>query len=239
MIELNQKLVAEFLQSHHGVEIFAKGGGSTVGFEQLIKGECNIASASRPIQPSETRRLAQNYNALGLAHRIAKDVIYVYLHPANPVQDLSRAQLADIYAGTIKDWAEVGGNEGQITVYNQSSNSGTRSYLQTQLLEGREFGQNQAHRNNSTEMIDAIMADTLGIGFGRLPAASVRLCAIDGVSALPGLISDDYPLKRYLYWYTVRKPSGQTKQLIDWVMGPQGQTVIAESGYIPLWVDTQ
>ena len=45
----------------------------------------------------------------------------------------------------------------------------------------------------------------------------------------------EYPISRYLRLYTVRPPQGSLKQFIDWVLGPGGQQVVGEMGYVPLF----
>ena len=43
-----------------------------------------------------------------------------------------------------------------------------------------------------------------------------------------------YPIARYLYLYTAVPPRGLVKELVDWVLGPEGQALVAEVGYVPL-----
>ena len=47
-------------------------------------------------------------------------------------------------------------------------------------------------------------------------------------------LSNKYPLSRFLFWYIAGPPSGTTKELVDWVLGPQGQNVVKEVGFYPL-----
>lgn len=49
------------------------------------------------------------------------------------------------------------------------------------------------------------------------------------------VLNNSYPISRYLRYYTSRKPSGNTKKYIDWVVSLQGQKIVEEMGYIPLW----
>ena len=47
-------------------------------------------------------------------------------------------------------------------------------------------------------------------------------------------LSNRYPLSRFLYWYTAGPPVGTIKDLVDWVLGPQGQNVVKDVGFYPL-----
>jgi phosphate transport system substrate-binding protein len=46
--------------------------------------------------------------------------------------------------------------------------------------------------------------------------------------------STDYPIARYLYCYTAGKPAGALGGYMKWILGPEGQTVAEELGYVPL-----
>ncbi len=61
-------------------------------------------------------------------------------------------------------------------------------------------------------------------------------CEIDGVAPTEEKVrGGEYPISRYLGLYTVRPPQGSLKQFIDWVLDPDGQQVVGEMGYVPLF----
>ena len=44
-----------------------------------------------------------------------------------------------------------------------------------------------------------------------------------------------YPIARgSLYMYTAGEPTGAMATYLDWVMGPAGQEIVAELGFVPL-----
>ena len=43
-----------------------------------------------------------------------------------------------------------------------------------------------------------------------------------------------YPIARGLYMYTAGEPTGEIATYLDWVMGPAGQQIVAELGFVPL-----
>jgi len=43
-----------------------------------------------------------------------------------------------------------------------------------------------------------------------------------------------YPLWRYLYFYLRRKPEGDSKKFVDWVLSSEGQKLASDVGYFPL-----
>jgi phosphate transport system substrate-binding protein len=46
--------------------------------------------------------------------------------------------------------------------------------------------------------------------------------------------SGQYPIARPLFMYTNGEPGGMIKDYIDWILGPEGQAVVAELGFVPL-----
>ena len=43
-----------------------------------------------------------------------------------------------------------------------------------------------------------------------------------------------YPLYRYLYMYSAGEAEGALADYLDWIMGPPGQMIVADLGFVPL-----
>ncbi len=43
-----------------------------------------------------------------------------------------------------------------------------------------------------------------------------------------------YPIARGLYMYTAGEPAGAIADYIAWIVGPQGQQIVADLGFVPL-----
>jgi hypothetical protein len=48
------------------------------------------------------------------------------VHPSNPIQKLTRAQLAGLYSGKIKNWSEIGGNNQAVMIVGQPMSASYR-----------------------------------------------------------------------------------------------------------------
>ena len=93
--------------------------GSTSGIQAVQEGRCDIGLSSRALKDEE--------KAAGLTETVlAYDGIAVIVNPANEVDDLTIAQIADIYTGKITNWSEVGGNDASIVLIGREAGSGTR-----------------------------------------------------------------------------------------------------------------
>jgi hypothetical protein len=84
--------------------------------------------------------------------------------------------------------------------------------------------------------VAAVLKDPDAIGYGGLAyGANVIHCKINRIEpSEQNVTNTQYPIIRYLYFYTIDTPRGNIKAFIDWVLG-DGQKIVREVGYIPLW----
>lgn len=237
MVMLAQSWAEKFMQQHHGVAIYVEGGGSATGIEALIKGDIEICTASRPLRPEEVQRLAKRQQNVGIAHLVAKDGLSVYLHPNNPVRNLTLAQVKDIYTGQITNWREVDGKDEAIVVLSRAPSSGTYLYFQEHVLDGQPYGANAINLPTTAAIVHEIGKNPAAIGYGGLAyGENLVHCKINGINPTAESVrADKYPIARYLYFYTIKKPEGVVKLFIDWVLSKEGQRIVKEIDYIPLF----
>lgn len=242
MVILNQRWAEIYMKSHPGIVIQVTGGGSGVGIAALINGTTEICAASRPMKYTEKKTLRERWNTTGVEIPVARDGIAVYLHPSNPVEELSFEQLRKIYTGEIKNWSQVGGKNAPIVLYGRESTSGTYVYFKDNVLLGADYAPQTQAMPGTAAIVNAISKDPNGIGYGGVAyAKGVKYCKIkkgDKDTAyepnLKNVRTGLYPLSRYLYFYLRKSPSGETKKFIDWVLSPEGQRVVSEVGYFPV-----
>ncbi len=236
MLPLTNRWAEEFMKAHPNTSVYVAGGGSALGFKSLIKGESDICASSRPIQANEAQLLARKYGKVGMAFLVAKDALSIYLHPENPVQNLTLEQVRAIFTGAITHWSEIGGNNAPIQVMMRSPNSGTFLYLKMHVLEGQPYSSASQISPTTADMVKTISQNVNAIGYGGIAyGRNLKHCQIDNVAPIEENVrSDRYPLARYLYLYTIDKPQGTVKNFIDWVL-KEGQTIVRQVGYIPIW----
>jgi phosphate transport system substrate-binding protein len=221
-----------------GTAVRVTGGGSGAGVDALVAGSADIAAVSRPLDPSEVQALYRTHGTLGVRFRIARDGVSVFLNPDNTVRDLSLAELAALFTGRITSWSEVGGPAVAVRLVVRPPNSGTTRFVRDHVLAGARFGSSATVAPTTRAVIAAVAADAGAIGFGGVAyrTDAVITCRIDGVGPDAGSIRDErYPLARYLQLVTVAPPGGTVRRFLDFCLGPEGQRMVAESGYLPLW----
>jgi len=237
MLILTQRLADEYMNLNPGISIYVEGGGTESGIKSMIKGETDICTASRLLKPDEAKLLADYYGSLGMYFLLAKDALSIYLNPANPVKNLTREDLKKIFTCEIKNWNELGGTKEPIIIINRSPNSGTYLYFQEHILEGENYCGNTETAATTEAVIEAVEKNKNAIGYGGIGfGEDVYHANIDGIEPIEeNARNDTYPITRYLHFFTSKSPSGEIKNFIDWAISPEGQKIIREEGYIPLW----
>jgi phosphate transport system substrate-binding protein len=242
MVIMNARLAETFMARNPGAVIQVTGGGSGVGIAALINGTTDIAAASRPIKASEVEKLKARFATTGYAWPIARDGLSVYLNVANPVKELTIAQLRDIYTGKITNWNQVGGGNAPIVLYSRENSSGTYQYFKDNVLMGKDYSPRAQTLQGTAAVVNAVAKDANGIGYGGAAyAKGIRFAAVKKDEKSPAIVpsletvrSGQYPISRYLYLYTRVKPAKEMKAFIDWATGPEGQALVSKVGYFPV-----
>jgi phosphate transport system substrate-binding protein len=171
------------------------------------------------------------------------------VHPSNPVQGLTIPQLSDIFSGKITNWREVGGDDRPIVLLSRESNSGTHVYFLEQVVRQGNADDKTLFSPNtllmpSSEGISAeVRQNPNAIGYDGLgyvtPDQKVLGVApgADEPYVMPTVdtVKDgSYPIARGLYIYTAGEPQGAVAEYLDWILGPGGQAIVLDLGFVPL-----
>ncbi|VAX23526.1 Phosphate ABC transporter, periplasmic phosphate-binding protein PstS (TC 3.A.1.7.1) [hydrothermal vent metagenome] len=235
LLEMVTAEAAAYMSQNKGAIIQVTGGGSGVGIAAIINGSTDIADASRPMKKKERKRIEKN-GAKVFEVAIALDGVSLYMHPDNPVSDLSTAQLKDIYTGKINNWKEVGGNDAKIIRYSRENSSGTYAFFKKHVLKKQNYAADCQNMPGTASVVNAVSKDKNAIGYGGLSyAEGVKVVKVNGILPSPETVSDgSYPVSRSLYQYTIGKPKGLAKKFIDFELSKDGQKLAIKAGYVPL-----
>jgi phosphate transport system substrate-binding protein len=242
MVILGQKWAEVFMRSNPGLTVQVTGGGSGTGIAALINGTTDIAESSRPMKDKEKADTKTRRGKDVLELPVAVDGLAVYVHESNPISELSLQQIRAIYAGAVKNWKEVGGNDARILLYSRENNSGTYAYFKEHVLENADFYPTAQTLPGTAAVINAVARDPRGIGYGGIAYGKgikhlkvkqdANSLAVD--PTMENVLQAKYPISRYLYWYFAGQPAGDVLKLAQWVVSPEGQKVVENVGYYPL-----
>lgn len=238
-----EMLITAVSDEGNKVAVSIKAHGSSTSFEALAAGEADIGMASRPIKDQEVAMLAPlgRMDSHASEFVLGLDGIAVIVHPDNPLAQLSKEQLRQIFSGVLHDWQEVDGKAGPIQVYARDDKSGTYDTFKSLVLGETTPLVGGARRfESNANLSDAVSVDHNGIGFVGLPyiRQSRALAVIDGgVAAITPdsftVATEDYALARRLYFYLPEQPHNDTAQhFIDFALSHAGQQVVAATGFV-------
>lgn len=216
-------------------------------FNSLIAGERDIIFSSHA-----SKKQIQTAKDAGveLVHTpIGKEAFVFLVGDKNQIENLSSQQIYNIYSGKTAKWRTLGWDEGgNIIAFQRPEGSGSQTGIQTimhdaglplivpQPLPDKSLvGTNSLMKQISLEWKGVQPA--LGYSYKffstqMYPNSEVKLLSIDGVEPLAeNIASGAYPFTVEFYAITNGVPTGNTKILLDWILSPQGQTLIEKVGY--------
>lgn len=94
-----EKLAEKYEEMNPNVTIEIQQTGSGAGIESTTQGACDIGMSSRALKDEELTNLEEI--------NIAMDGICVIVNNNSEIEDLTAAQIKDIYVGNITDWTEL------------------------------------------------------------------------------------------------------------------------------------
>lgn len=240
MLNLATAWSEAFMDRNPGVDIAVQGGGSGTGIAALINGTVDFANASREMKDEEIAE-AEGKGITPVETSVAIDGIAVVVNPENGVEELTMAQLGEIFRGEKTNWKDFGGEDQEIVILSRDSSSGTYEYFKEEVVaaedENAEFAQSAKLLPSNQAIADEVAASDGAIGYIGLGylTEDVKVVAIDGVKASVETATDgSYPISRYLYVYSNGEPGGIMAVFLEWVLSEEGQQLVADEGFVPL-----
>ena len=228
VLPIAQQTAERFMTLNPSARVTVTGGGTGVGISALLDQTTDIAMASRAIKFSEVI--------------VAYDALAVVVHPSNPVKQLTRQQLEDIFRGKVTNWQQVGGDDRKIVVYSRETSSGTYEFFKESVLKNKNYMSSSLSMPATGAIIQSVSQTRGAIGYVGLAYVSPRIKTLavsyDGqhyaAPTLENAINKTYPIVRPLYYYYNRKNASVVAPLLDFILSAAGQKIIKESGYIPV-----
>lgn len=229
MDKLVQTLNEQFMLDHPALRATYDPTGSGAGIQAVRDGTCDVGLASRALKDEEAQGLQTTLLAL--------DGIAVVVHPDNPVQALTSAQLQGIYQGSITDWQALGGPKGEISPIGREAGSGTREGFEGVLAVG-DAPYYAQELTSTGGVLEAVRRNPNAIGYISLASLGdgVRAVTVDGVPASADTVRQGlYPLQRPFLLVTRagEAPSEAVALWLDFVTGPDATDLILKAGAIP------
>ncbi len=220
--------------------------GSSTAFEDLAAGKCEIGMSARPIHDDEAAQLKAlgDFTSYQSENVIALGGIAVIVNKANPVKQLSFAQLESIFTGKTTNWSGVSGVPGPIHVFAGVKTSGTADIFSSNVLDGKEPSAPGATFAMHTGISDGVAADPNAIGYVEAgEMKSTKAVAVVNGGAEPllptavNVTTEDYPLSRRHFFYLRNMPAtSAARAFVEFALSEEGQAVAERLGFFSMLV---
>ena len=230
-IPVMKQAAQNIMAAYPDIRITVAGGGSGVGVKQVGEGLVGIGNTGRALKDDEIAEFGLE------TFPFAIDGVAIAVNPANPVKELTSAQIADIYSGKITNWKDLGGESGKINVFGREDGSGTRETFTEKVLIKAELDASINVVSSNGAMKTAIAQDKRAIGYVGIGHQDATLSGVvvDGmVPSQENAANGSYKIVRNLYMNTKGAPTGLIAAFIDYVYSEDGAEIIKASGYIPI-----
>ena len=248
LVNVAQAWAEEYQTVNPSVAVAVTGGGSGTGIAALINGTVDIANASRQIKESEQATMAESGRE-AVEHVVGFDALAIFIHPDNPIDEISINQLSQIYAdgGPVERWSQLGVtvpgcSSDEIVRVSRQNNSGTYAYFREAVLSKQDFKLGSRDMHGSKDVVDLVMNTACAIGYSGLSYATheVKMPCVTSegsdecvAPSVDTAVDGSYPIARPLFMYTAGQPEGATAEYLNWILSDTGQCIILNKGYAP------
>ena len=216
---------------------------SEKAFSNLLAGRCDIIFTNVFTDKQEREAAAKNI-ALK-KETVGHEGIVFAVNIANPVETLTQEQLIGIYSGKIKNWKEVGGNDEEIVAFQNKENDIAQIFMKEFMGEEKLIDPKKEFLTTGTGKILETNAtydnseNAIGYMVYKYPASEynqIKFIKVDGIEpTISKMTSKEYPLLADIYaiYNTAKESTKTVDELVEWLLTHEGQTVVANSGYVP------
>ena len=197
-------------------------------YKDIVDGKADIIICA---QPSDEQLAYAKENGVELEMvPIGSDAFVFIVNSNNPVSDITIPQIQGIYSGEITNWKELGGKNQPIAAMRRNKNSGSQTALE------KIMGDIPIKPDYT-----ALFGSPIGFSFryyvtGMLGEGGVKILTINGIAPTAETIADgSYPISGNIYAvYRKGETNENVQKAIDFMLSPEGQKIVEQSGYIPL-----
>ncbi len=217
------------------IHINIQGGGATKGIRTVITGEADLGGSCRFQLPDDPREAG-----VGLAP-VAWDALVVITHKDNVVDNITLAQVYDIYTGNITNWKQLGGPDAPIEVFTRKSKySGVGRTLRKLIFADfdKKLHSTQSFKS-SGPLEKAIIKSPNAIAITGISSArlrDVKILKLGGTEpTYDNIKAGKYQLYRPLYitYNPDSEKLANVKKFIRFTSSAEGRRIMRANGTLP------
>ena len=223
-------LTEGFAEVEPGVTVSYDPTGSGAGITGATDKTLDIGLSSRALKDEEKNDVDGTV--------IALDGIAIIVNKASKVEDLTVDKLKQMFTGEITNWADVGGDDGEIVLIGREAGSGTRDGFES-IVDVKDSCKYAQELTATGAVISAVEANPLAIGYASLSAVgdTVKIVTVGGVECSEETVKDgSYEVQRPFVFVTNKSVtlSEQAQAFFDFATSTDAADLIRTSGAVPV-----
>lgn len=223
-------LTEGFAEVEPGVTVSYDPTGSGAGITGATDKTLDIGLSSRGLKDEEKNDVDGTV--------IALDGIAIIVNKASKVEDLTVDKLKQMFTGEITNWADVGGDDGEIVLIGREAGSGTRDGFES-IVDVKDSCKYAQELTATGAVISAVEANPLAIGYASLSAVgdTVKMVTVGGVECSEETVKDgSYEIQRPFVFVTNKSVtlSEQAQAFFDFATSTDAADLIRTAGAVPV-----
>ena len=178
---------------------------------------------------------------------VGMDALAVVVHPGNPMDRVSLAQLRELLSGRVVSGSRLGGPSGPVRVNVRNESSDTWNLVWQQVLGNASAGADLQRHESDAALVAAVSADEHALGLVPLSAVGSAkvLAVVDSIGSVwqptpESVATERYPLTHRLVVQMPAAPSPVALRYAQFLAGSVAQTKLRSSGLasaLPVLID--
>ena len=202
-------------------------------YRALVDGDADLILGAAPSK--EQLAYAEEHGVELVLTPVGREAFVFLVNAENPVDGLTSEQVRGMFAGRIRNWAEVGGTNRPVSPVQRNAGSGSQTTMLSFMGDEKMVPDFHALFGGSIGYSFRFYVENLAAGNAE-KGSGVKLLSLDGVYPDEAHVRDgSYPLVSDIYAVTRKDDHNpNTAALLAWLCSPDGQAVIEGGGYAAL-----
>ena len=196
------------------------------GYTAIVDGDTDILFCAAP--SAEQKAYAEEQGVELVYVPIGLEAFVFFVNRNNPVEHLTVDEIRSIYAGDIRNWSQVGGENRVINPVTRLAGSGSQSMMDAFMGDTQIGGKS----------LFALFGGSIGFSFryyldDMVDNSGVKMLSVNGVyPSRENIRARTYPIIAQFYAiYRADNENENIPRLIDWILSEEGQALIEACGY--------
>ena len=215
-------------------------------YRNLIDGKVDVIFAAE-ISKEDEEYARQKGVELKIIPATSSAFVFI-VNTENPVENLTFEQIQKIYTGEITNWAEVGGESGDIIAYQRPTASGSQTAMLSLVMKDKPIMTPPLTQieQEMGGLIDAIAEydnSKYALGYSYFyyvntmyKKDTIKMVSVDGVMpTIETIKNGTYPI--YTNAFIVTRANEENENVDKWVetvLSERGSKIIEDAGYVPV-----